>query len=147
LFTTSLGTVIADWDDNHKARHFHSLPRIQAARSATGAGSPRFPISAGWESTVIGGIEIINAAYREQREADVAQRSGPLEAVSGIVEGIKGKVKEVISVVTRNDRLGREARAQQDKGEAQRNAAKREAEAESARASAKAAEARQKGNQ
>ena len=77
----------------------------------------------------------------------MAERSGPWEAVSGIVEGVKGKVKEVVSIATRNDQLGREARAQQDKGEAQRDAAKREAEAESARASAKAAEERQKSNQ
>jgi uncharacterized protein YjbJ (UPF0337 family) len=74
----------------------------------------------------------------------VAERSGPLEAVIGIVEGIKGRVKELIGVIIGNDRLAREARAQQDKGQAQRDAAKREAEAESARASAKAAEARQK---
>ena len=60
--------------------------------------------------------------------------SGPEEAAKGVVEGIKGKVKTLLGAVIGRDDLFREGQAQQDKGEAQRDAAKREAEAESARA-------------
>ncbi|AGZ52898.1 microaggregate-binding protein 1 [Mycobacterium kansasii] len=77
----------------------------------------------------------------------MASRSGPLEAVSGIVEGFKGAIKQVIGLVTGNDRLAQEAKAQQDKADAQRQAAKKEAAAESARAGAKAARERQQANQ
>ncbi len=73
--------------------------------------------------------------------------SGPGEAVKGVVEGVKGKAKEVIGVVTGRDDLQREGEAQQDKADAQREAAKKEAEAESARAAAKASEQRQKAEQ
>ncbi|HJT96645.1 MAG TPA: CsbD family protein, partial [Mycobacterium sp.] len=67
--------------------------------------------------------------------------------VKGVVEGVKGKAKEVAGAVAGRDDLYREGQAQQDKAEAQRNAAKKEAEADSARAAAKAAEERQKSEQ
>jgi uncharacterized protein YjbJ (UPF0337 family) len=69
------------------------------------------------------------------------------EAVKGAVEGIKGKAKEAAGTVTGRDDLTREGKAQQDKADAQRDAAKKEAQAESARAGARAAEERQKHNQ
>jgi uncharacterized protein YjbJ (UPF0337 family) len=73
--------------------------------------------------------------------------SGPEEAVKGVVEGVKGKAKEVLGTLTGRDDVQREGKAQQDKAEAQRNAAKKEAEAETARGAAKASEARQKAEQ
>jgi uncharacterized protein YjbJ (UPF0337 family) len=77
----------------------------------------------------------------------MAEKSGPQEAVGGVVEDAKGKAKEAVGTVTGRDDLVREGKAQQDKAEAQRDVAKKEAEAESARAGAKAAEQRQKSNQ
>jgi uncharacterized protein YjbJ (UPF0337 family) len=74
-------------------------------------------------------------------------KSGPAEAVKGIVEDVKGRAKEAVGAVSGQDDLTREGQAQQDKAEAQRNAAKKEAEAEAARGGAKAAEERQKSNQ
>jgi len=73
--------------------------------------------------------------------------SGPEEAVKGVVEGVKGKAKEVIGAVTGRDDLQREGQAQQDKADSQREAAQKEAEAEAARAAAKASEAREKAEQ
>lgn len=70
--------------------------------------------------------------------------SGPEEAAKGVVEDVKGKAKEVIGIVSGQDDLREEGRAQQDKAEAQRDVAKKEAEAEAARAAEKTAEARQK---
>lgn len=75
------------------------------------------------------------------------QSSGPEEAVKGVVEGVKGKAKEVIGTVTGRDDLVNEGQAQQDKADAARDVAKREAQAESARAGEQAAEQRQKANQ
>jgi uncharacterized protein YjbJ (UPF0337 family) len=69
----------------------------------------------------------------------MADKSGPQEAVEGVVEGAKGKAKEVFGAVTGRDDVKYE-------GEAQRNAAK-EAEAESVRGAARASEERQKANQ
>lgn len=74
----------------------------------------------------------------------MADNSGPAEGVRGVVEGVKGKAKEAVGVVTGNDRLTEEGRAQQDKAEAQRHAAAKEAEAEKARAEAKIEEQRQR---
>jgi uncharacterized protein YjbJ (UPF0337 family) len=73
--------------------------------------------------------------------------SGPEEAIKGVVEGAKGKAKEVVGAVTGRDDVQREGKAQQDKADAQREAAKKEAEAESARAAAKTNEAREKAEQ
>ncbi|BCI80212.1 MULTISPECIES: CsbD family protein [Mycobacteriaceae] len=75
------------------------------------------------------------------------KNTGPEEAVRGVVEGVKGKAKEVIGTVTGRDDLVREGQAQQDKADAQRDAAKKEAEADAARAGAKAAEARERAEQ
>jgi uncharacterized protein YjbJ (UPF0337 family) len=75
------------------------------------------------------------------------QNSGPGEAIKGVVEGAKGKAKEAVGNVTGRDDMAREGKAQQDKADAQRDAAKKEAEAEAARGSAKASELRQKSNQ
>ena len=61
------------------------------------------------------------------------KNSGPEEAVKGVVEGVKGKAKEVAGPVAGRDDLYREGKAQQDKADAQRNAAQKEAEAESPR--------------
>lgn len=77
----------------------------------------------------------------------MAEKSGPQEAVEGVVEGAKGKAKEVIGAVTGRDDVKREGQAQQDKADAQRDAAKKEAQAESARGGAEAAEERQKAHQ
>jgi uncharacterized protein YjbJ (UPF0337 family) len=73
--------------------------------------------------------------------------SGPEEAVKGVVEGVKGKAKEVVGALTGRDDVQREGKAQQDKADALRDAAKKEAEAESARGAAKASEAREKAEQ
>jgi uncharacterized protein YjbJ (UPF0337 family) len=73
--------------------------------------------------------------------------SGPEEAVKGVVEGVKGKAKEVLGALTGRDDVQREGKAQQDKADSQRDAAKKEAEAESARSAAKVNEARQKAEQ
>ncbi|OBJ35667.1 general stress protein CsbD [Mycolicibacterium mucogenicum] len=75
------------------------------------------------------------------------KNTGPEEAIRGVVEGVKGKAKEVIGTVAGRDDLVREGQAQQDKADAQRAAAKKEAEADAARAGAKAAEAREKAEQ
>ncbi|KAA1250299.1 CsbD family protein [Mycobacterium simiae] len=77
----------------------------------------------------------------------MAEKSGPREGVEGVVEGAKGKAKEVIGAVTGRDDLKHEGQAQQDKADAQRDAAKKEAEAEAARGGAETAEERQKANQ
>ncbi len=69
------------------------------------------------------------------------------EAVERAVEGIKGKAYEVGGILAGRDDLIKEGQAQQDKGDAQRDAGKKETEAESARAGATAAEQRQKQNQ
>lgn len=77
----------------------------------------------------------------------MADKSGPQEGIEGVVEGVKGKAKEVIGAVAGRDDVKREGQAQQDKADAQRDAAKKEAEAEAARGGAEAAEQRQKANQ
>lgn len=73
--------------------------------------------------------------------------SGPAQAVKGIVEDVKGKAKEAVGTVTGRGDLINEGEAQQDKAEAQRNAARKEAQAEAARGAAEMAEKRQQANQ
>ncbi|MGB3896580.1 CsbD family protein [Mycolicibacter sinensis] len=73
--------------------------------------------------------------------------SGPEAGIKGVVEDVKGKVKEAAGTVTGDDSLKREGQAQQDKAEAQREVATKEAEAEKARAKAEAEEARQRAEQ
>ena len=51
------------------------------------------------------------------------ENSGPAEAVKGVVEDVKGKVKEAAGALAGRDDLTREGQAQQDKAEAQRDAA------------------------
>lgn len=75
------------------------------------------------------------------------KNSGPNEAVRGVVEDVKGKTKEAVGTLTGRDDLIDEGKAQQDKAEAQRDAARKEAEAESARGGARAAEKRQEAQQ
>ena len=70
--------------------------------------------------------------------------SGPQAAITGIVEDVKGKAKEIIGIVISHEDLRKEGRAQQEKAEAQRNVGKKESEASAARAAEKAAEAREK---
>jgi len=62
----------------------------------------------------------------------------------GAFEEVKGKAKEVAGAVVGRDDLFREGQAQQDKADAQRNAAEKEAEADKARADATAREAEQR---
>lgn len=71
------------------------------------------------------------------------KKSGPEAGISGVVEGVVGKAKEVAGIVTDRDNLKEEGRAQQDKADAEREVAQKEGEAEAARAAAKANEARQ----
>jgi uncharacterized protein YjbJ (UPF0337 family) len=78
---------------------------------------------------------------------DDSNKSGPAEAVKGVVEDVKGKAKEAIGTVTGKGDLINEGEAQQDKAEAQRDAAKKEAQAEAARGAEGVAEERQKSNQ
>ena len=73
--------------------------------------------------------------------------SGPEAGAKGVIEGIKGKAKEVTGVLTDNDRLKAEGEAQQAKADAQRDVAQKEAEADAARAKAKAHEADERANQ
>ena len=73
--------------------------------------------------------------------------SGPENAVSGVVEDVKGKAKEAVGTVTGRNDMVDEGKAQQDKADAQRDAAKKEAEADAARSGADAAEKRQESNQ
>lgn len=75
------------------------------------------------------------------------KNSGPQEAVKGAVEDVKGKAKEAVGTVAGRDDMVREGKAQQDKADAQQDAAKKEAEADAARGAAKAAEKRQEANQ
>jgi uncharacterized protein YjbJ (UPF0337 family) len=71
------------------------------------------------------------------------KETGPAAAVKGVVEGVKGKGKEVAGAVVGDDELLREGRAQRDKAAAQREVAAHEARAEVARARADNEEARQ----
>jgi uncharacterized protein YjbJ (UPF0337 family) len=75
------------------------------------------------------------------------KKSGPEEAVKGVVEGAKGLAKEAVGSVLGKKDLEQEGEAQQDKAQAQRDAAKKEAEAEAARGGAAAAEKRQQAHQ
>ena len=75
------------------------------------------------------------------------KNTGPAEGVRGVVEDLKGKAKEAAGTVIGRDDLVEEGKAQQDKADAQRDAARKEAEADSARAGAKAAEKRQQSHQ
>ena len=73
--------------------------------------------------------------------------SGPESAAKGVVEDVKGKVKEAAGALSVRDELRREGQAQQEKAEAQREVATKESEAEKARAQATAREAEQRSHQ
>lgn len=71
-------------------------------------------------------------------------KSGPKAGLSGVVEDVKGKAKEVIGSLTGDESKQQEGEAQQDKARAEREVAKKEAAAEKERAAADAAEAEQR---
>jgi uncharacterized protein YjbJ (UPF0337 family) len=73
--------------------------------------------------------------------------TGPEAAVKGVMEDVKGRVKEAAGAIAGDKDLRREGRAQQDKAEAEREVATKEAEAEKARAAAQAHEAEQRAHQ
>ncbi len=73
--------------------------------------------------------------------------SGPKAAVRGVVEDVKGKAKQVAGVVTDDDELQQEGRAQQAKAGAERDVAHHEAAAERSRAEAAAHEADERSHQ
>ncbi|HME48670.1 CsbD family protein [Mycobacterium sp.] len=73
--------------------------------------------------------------------------SGPILAVKGLVESVIGKAKELIGTVLGRGDITSEARAQQDKGDALRDAGKKETQAQKARAVAKAQDERERANQ
>ncbi|MFD6356477.1 microaggregate-binding protein 1 [Nocardia tengchongensis] len=75
------------------------------------------------------------------------EKSGFREGLDGVVEGVKGKAKEVAGAVVGDDDLRGEGRAQQDKAEAQREAAQKEAQAKKARVAAELDEQRQRSHQ
>ena len=78
--------------------------------------------------------------------SDDKNNSGPARSHQGRREDAKGKTKEPSAPWWPPQRPGRGGQAQQDKAEAQRDAARKEAEAEAAGA-AKAAEKRQESHQ
>jgi len=73
--------------------------------------------------------------------------TGPEAGVKGVVEGVKGKAKEVVGAVTGKDELRREGEAQGKKAGALRDVAVKEAGADKARVEAKAHEAEQRTHQ
>jgi uncharacterized protein YjbJ (UPF0337 family) len=75
------------------------------------------------------------------------RKSGPQEAIRGIIEGAIGNAKQLVGTILGRGDVVREGEAQQDKADAQRNAAKNELSAQSARGAAKAAEKRQQSHQ
>lgn len=70
--------------------------------------------------------------------------SGPEAGAKGMVEDVKGKVKQAAGRVVGNDALRREGEAQQDKADSQQEVAQKEAAAEKARAEAAVDEARER---
>jgi uncharacterized protein YjbJ (UPF0337 family) len=73
--------------------------------------------------------------------------SGPEAGVKGVVEGVKGKAKEVAGSLAGKDELRNEGRAQQEKAAAQREVAVKEAQADKARVEAKVHEGEQRSHQ
>ena len=78
---------------------------------------------------------------------DNSKDTGPEAGVKGVVEGVKGKVKEVVGALTGKKELREEGEAQQEKADALRDVAVKEAGAEKARAEAKVHEAEQRSHQ
>jgi uncharacterized protein YjbJ (UPF0337 family) len=77
----------------------------------------------------------------------MADNNAAGEAIKGAVEHTKGKVKEAVGDLTGQDRLADEGRAQQDKGEATKEAGKDEMRADADRAAAETAKQRQQAHQ
>lgn len=73
--------------------------------------------------------------------------TGPEAGAKGVVEDVKGKVKEAAGALTGQEELKREGAAQQEKADAQRDVGVKEAEAERTRAEAAAREAEQRSHQ
>ena len=73
--------------------------------------------------------------------------TGPEAGIKGVVEGVKGKVKEAVGAVTGKDELRREGEAQGEKAAALREVAIKEAQADKARIEAEAHEAEQRAHQ
>ena len=73
--------------------------------------------------------------------------SGPKSGVKGILNDLKGKVKEAAGTLSGKESLEQEGAAQQERAEAEREVAKREGQADAARAEAKSAEAEQRGHE
>ena len=66
------------------------------------------------------------------------KNSGPESGAKGVVEGVKGKVKEAAGALTGQDELRREGVAQRKAASTQHDVAAKEAEADKARAEATA---------
>jgi uncharacterized protein YjbJ (UPF0337 family) len=77
----------------------------------------------------------------------MSEDTGPEASAKGVVEDVKGKVKEAAGALTGQEELKREGAAQQDKADAEREVGVKEAEAEKARAEAAAREAEQRSHQ
>lgn len=75
------------------------------------------------------------------------KNTGPEAAGEGIVEDVKGRLKEGIGAVIGNDDMKQEGEAQQKKAAAARDVAKNEAKAEKSRAEQEAHEAEQRAHQ
>jgi uncharacterized protein YjbJ (UPF0337 family) len=83
----------------------------------------------------------------ERDEMSDSKSTGPESGARGVVEDVKGKVKEAAGALSGRDELRREGEAQQEKASAQRDVAAKEAQAEKARLEAKAREAEQRSHQ
>ncbi len=78
----------------------------------------------------------------------MAERStGPESGARGVIEDVKGKVKEAAGSLSGDEELRREGQSQQEKADAQREVASKEAAAERARLEAEAREAEQRSHQ
>ena len=75
------------------------------------------------------------------------KNSGPEEAIKGVVEGVKGKAKEVIGAVAGRDDLYREGRPSRTRPMRSATPRRRRPRPKAARAAAKTAEKRQEAEQ
>ena len=70
--------------------------------------------------------------------------SGPKAGLEGVIEDAKGKIKELIGMITGRRDVEAEGETQQEKARSERKAAEHEAKAEGARARATKKEAEQR---
>lgn len=96
---------------------------------------------------VCGRLFEVSRGQRQRGTVMSEKDTGPQAGVKGVVEGVKGKVKEVVGTVTGKEELRREGEAQEEKARALREVAAKEAEADKARLEAKAHEADQRTHQ